>query len=262
LFVLLSGIFLSCEKKDSSVIDSIGSAPKLSASSLSVSTVNTDTMNIGPVRNPEDVLTISINAYTRVVPGTLTPVSSVQYTFRNGNGSSILAAGSLLDDGNPPDTQRNDSLYSGRLTFQIVRSTVGVVRVELFAEDASGYKSNSAILPLEIVRSNQPPVLSNLVAPDTVHTSSQSTFLVTVRATDPDGQADIRSVTRTTPSNLVLPLNDAGQNGDGVPGDGIFSETVLLSPPPPTGPYDFRFQAHDRSNVGSNVIIHRIIVLP
>ncbi len=218
-------------------------------------------MNIGPVRNPDDVLTISLNAYARVVPGTLTPVSSVQHIFRNGNGSRILTAGSLLDDGNPPDTQLNDSLFSARVTFQTVRSTVGVMLLELFADDASGYRSNSAILPLEIVRSNQPPVLSNLVAPDTVHTSSQSTFLVTVRATDPDGQADIRSVTRTTPSSLVLQLNDAGQNGDQVPGDGIFSETVALSAATPAGPYDFRFQALDRSNAGSNVLIHRTVVL-
>ncbi|MBF8248409.1 MAG: hypothetical protein HW374_1209, partial [Bacteroidetes bacterium] len=210
----------------------------------------------------------------RVVPGTLTPVSSVQYIFRNGSGSSILAAGSLLDDGNPPDTQRNDSLYSGRLTFQIVRSTVGVMLVELFAEDGSGYMSNSAILFLRIVRLNRAPILSNLVAPDTVKLASQDQLLqLRVTANDSDGVSDIRRVSFSSfrpngnPSsgNPFLMFDDGqvnGTSGDLVLGDQVYSLRILLPATTEPGTYRFEFQALDLSSVVSNVIIHRIVVLP
>jgi hypothetical protein len=135
-------------------------------------------------------------------------------------------------------------------------------RVEFYAEGNGGFFSNTSIQPLQIVRRNRPPVLSDLRAPDTVRTSAQSSFLITVRASDPDGLDDIRTVTRTTPSGLVVQLNDRGVNGDAVAGDGIFTETVSLSPPPAPGVYEFRFQAFDRLNAGSNIIVHSVTVVP
>jgi len=231
-------------------------------------------MNIGPVRNPEDMLTISVNAYTRVAPGTLTPISSVQYIFRNGNGSSILAAGRLLDDGNPPDAQINDSLYSGKVTFQIVRSTVGLFPVELFAQDAAGFRSNTSILSVRIVRLNRGPILSNLVAPDTVKLSSGDQLIqLRVTANDSDGVADIRRVSFNSykpdgsPSsgNPFQMLDDGptgGTSGDLQAGDQIYSLKILLPASTPPGGYRFEFQALDRSNLNSNVIVHQILVSP
>ena len=254
-------LFLSCEKKDSAVIDSIGASPVLSNATLAPDSVNTDSLSVGPIKLPEDVLTINSNVIVKVVsvngPG---DIKSVEFDLKSIKGTSIVATGFLVDDGNPPDAAKGDNLYSAKISFQIVRSDVGSLPVELFAESHLGYRSSSVILPLSITRSNKPPELSNLQAPDTVHTSTQTSFVVTVRASDPDGLADIRSVTRTTPSGLVLQLNDVGTNGDQFAGDGIFSETVSLAPAPPLGNYDFKFQAFDQLNFGSNIITKRIIV--
>lgn len=271
--LLLSGILSSCEKKDSSVIDSIGSAPKLSASSLSISTINTDTINIGPTRNPDDVLPISVNAFTIVVSGGVTPVSSVQFIARDEKGSNVLATGTLADDGNPPDSQINDSLYSGKVTFQILRSTVGVFPVELFAQDAAGFRSNSSILSVRIVRLNRAPVLSDLVAPDTVKLSSGDQLLqLRVTAKDSDGVADIRRVSFNSfkpdgspssqnPFQMFDDGQTGGTSGDILAGDQIYSLKILLPAITEPGIYRFEFQALDLSNVGSNVIIHQILIV-
>jgi hypothetical protein len=160
-----------------------------------------------------------------------------------------------------PDQLKGDGIYSGRASFQIKRVDVGTYLIEVSAQDPKGFSSNTLIVPLEVIRTNRPPVLSDLQAPDTVNTSVVSQFLITVNALDPDGLADIKSVTRTTPSGLVFTLNDQGVNGDVRAGDGTFSETVAVNDPsPPPGDYLFKFQAFDRSNEGSNVIIHRVTV--
>ncbi len=61
-FIFLSG----CEKQYDTVVDSVGTAPILSDASFSLSIVNTDTINIGTVRNPDDQLTIRGVALVKV----------------------------------------------------------------------------------------------------------------------------------------------------------------------------------------------------
>lgn len=261
-FLLLLSLCLGCERKDPAVIDSIGSAPFLFNSAVSPATINTDTINIGSIRLPEDLLTMSIVVTTGVLTPGPTAIARVMYAVRREGASENLSSGEMFDNGVFPDAARNDTLYSAQATFQIVRSTVGRLIVEIHAEDIAGYQSNKSLLPVLIIRANQAPVLSNLQAPDTVQPSIQDAFIVTVKAIDPDGLADIRSVTRTTPSGNVWQLNDAGLNGDQTPNDGIFTERVSLNPPPQPGDYIFRFQAFDRSNAGSNIISHRVTVKP
>ncbi len=70
----------------------------------------------------------------------------------------------------------------------------------------SGYKSNTLILPLQIVRLNHPPIISDLVAPDTINLSTTTTFNESLKVLDPDGQDDIKSVLRFTPSGKILQL--------------------------------------------------------
>lgn len=253
---------VSCEKRDSTVIDSIGFVLTLSSVVIDPSIINTDTINIGPERKPEDNLTLRVKTYAIFARGTdLDRIKTVNATLFSEMKPSVIATAELQDDGSGVDSTKGDGIFSGWINFSLKRSESGNYRVEVYAEGSGGFKSTAVIQLLRILRLNHPPVLSDLRAPDTVRTSVQSSFLITVRASDPDGLADIRSVTRTTPSNLVLQLNDAGVNGDAVAGDGIFSELVSLSPPPAPGSYQFRFQAFDRSNAGSNIILHTITVV-
>lgn len=252
----------SCEKQDSAVIDSIGFVPILSSVVINPSSINTDTINVGPERKPEDNLPLSVKTYAILASGAgVKQVKAVNARLLREPGLSAIASVELLDDGSGVDSTKGDGVFSGWINFSIKRSEVGNYRVEVSAEGSGGFTSTAIIQTLQILRLNRPPVLSDLRAPDTVRTSMQTSFLITVRASDPDGLDDIRSVTRTTPSNLVLQLNDSGVNGDAVAGDGIFSELVSLSPPPAPGSYQFRFQAFDRSNAGSNVLLHTITVV-
>lgn len=253
----------SCETKDSAVIDSTGVSPFLSSAFIVPATINTDTVNIGTDPKPDDALLLSVKAYAIVgMAGSLPSQIAVRARLLKETGSSPLTTVELRDDGVGVDSTKSDGTFSGIVRFSIRRSEVGMYRVEFYAEGNGGFFSNTSIQPLQIVRRNRPPVLSDLRAPDTVRTSAQSSFLITVRASDPDGLDDIRTVTRTTPSGLVVQLNDRGVNGDAVAGDGIFTETVSLSPPPAPGVYEFRFQAFDRLNAGSNIIVHSVTVVP
>ena len=102
------------------------------------------------------------------------------------------------------------------------------------------------------MRMNHPPVISDLIAPDTINLSTTTIFTESVKVIDPDGQEDIMSVLRLTPSGKVFQLHAIN--------DTTYSEEVSLNSPPALGPYVFRFCAVDRSNDTSNVITKTIVI--
>ena len=259
---LVAALFFSCEKKSDTIVDSAGTPPFIATGSISPSVVLTDTMNVGSEQSSLDILSISVAATARVKHQSGTAaISSVQATAIAQDGSSILASMQMKDNGVAPDVTAGDSIYSARVAIQIQRSTVGQLSLEISAASGS-YSSNSLLLPLTIVRLNHAPVLSNLQAPDTVRKSVTSSFLFTVKATDADGQSDIVSVTRTTPSGLVLFLNDQGLNGDATAADSIYTETVSVDAATPEGNYLFKFTARDKLNAKSNVLEKTVTIRP
>jgi hypothetical protein len=254
---------LSCEGTHSEIIDTLGIPPQITGATLNPSTVNSDTINIAPERKPEDILPYSIVVSATIIhPLGKDHIIEPSVTFGRSSRTLDISTTNLRDDGIFPDLSPGDSVFAGQLQFNLMRSEIGSFYAEASALDAEGYVSNTIRVPFTLLRLNQPPTLSNLLAPDTVFLSGQSSFLITVQATDPDGLSDILSVTRTTPSNLVLFLNDNGTNGDLTSGDGVFAETVSLSPPPQVGSYAFIFKATDRSNATSQVINKTIVVEP
>lgn len=138
--------------------------------------------------------------------------------------------------------------------------------------DVKGFASNTVMVPVQIIRTNQPPLLSDLQAPDTVRLASQDQLLeLRVRASDPNGLDDIQRVVfnsfrpdgSASTGNPFQMFDDGDSNhGDARRGDGIFSLKIILPASTQTGTYRFEFQAFDKSNEGSNVIIHRITVKP
>ena len=141
----------------------------------------------------------------------------------------------------------------GTSNFKYNESVVGTFSVNLWSESTAGYNSNTIILPLQIIRLNHPPVISNLIAPDTINIATTTTFNESLKVLDPDGQDDIKSVLKFTPSGKILQLHAIN--------DSIYGEQVSLNPPPSIGPYLFRFCAIDRSNDTSNVITKTIVII-
>lgn len=248
-FISLSG----CEKKYDTVVNSSGSAPIVSDATSSLTIINTDTMSIGIQREANDVLTIKGIVTIKVahLEGKK-EISAVKYSVMVEGSSYLLGTGLLNDEGILPDQIADDSIYSGYIQFQFERVLVGRLTVSLWSENQTGDISNTILLPLTIVRINHPPIISDLIAPDTINLATTTTFEESLKVLDPDGQGDIKSVLRFTPSGKVLSFHAVN--------DSSYEEVVSLNPPPSLGPYVFRFCAVDRSNDTSNIIIKTIVV--
>lgn len=271
LFIWIAFLFAGCEKKESSIIDSQGTPPQLTQVTLSPSQINSDTINVGSNRQPEDVLTISTTVVARIQGSSSSPTSA-HYTVSSSDSLRIVSQGTLVDDGLSPDQSKGDGLFTANASFQIRRVQVGKYVVEVYAQSPDGYRSNSLISNLVVFRGNHAPVISGLSAPDTIKLGGQSqVLLLTLRASDPDGLGDVAKVVfssfrpdgSASGGNPFAMYDDgSAMHGDEIAGDGIFSLLVSLPASTQVGTYRFEFQAFDRSNESSNVIVHRISVRP
>ena len=170
-------------------------------------------------------------------------------------------------------TRKNDSIFASDVTLTISKLETGRYRAEVYAVDKSNFKSNTVVSNLEIIRTNHPPEISDLNAPDTVYLGFETILVkMSVKATDPDGQGDIKMVyfnsfrpDGTPSSGNPFQLYDdggaSGISGDDVAGDGIYSIIIQIPPGTQKGKYRFEFQAVDRSNAKSNIIVHNFYVL-
>ncbi len=117
---------------------------------------------------------------------------------------------------------------------------------------------------------NIAPVISNLVAPDTVTIGSDTTFIfISIDVQDENGLNDIETMFFNSflpngqpSSQNPIKMFDDGSNGDLVPGDGTYSLIVILPPVGVTrGTFRWEFQAKDRGGKSSNIIIHFLEVI-
>jgi hypothetical protein len=119
---------------------------------------------------------------------------------------------------------------------------------------------------------NLPPIISNLVIPDSIAKGVFFNFSVT--ATDPNGLNDIRPEDGVffnlyRPDSTIVQaepffMHDDGDAGfgDDVAGDGIYSyrNSFLQDSTTQVGNWKFVFQARDRSGLVSNIIEHFLYV--
>lgn len=114
---------------------------------------------------------------------------------------------------------------------------------------------------------NVPPVISNLVIPDTI--ARGVSFVFTVTAIDSNGSNDIKSVyfVLYRPDSSIVEQSPFFMHDDGDPGfgdveagDGIYSFKNSFGVTAQTGNWRFIFQAKDRSSSLSNIIEHFLLV--
>ncbi len=259
-----------CEKKTGSVVDSVGHPPVLVQATVYPSSINSDTVNVGGTRNPNDILSLSATITARVSASSENPVSYVRFALKNPLLNQTISDGELIDNGADVDRTKGDSLFTGKAIFQIKRVEIGAFRVEINAEAQNGFQSNTVVVPLTVYRGNRPPALSALDAPDTLKLANQAQLLtLRIMATDPDGLSDIARVIFNSyrPDNSASSGNPfqmyddgASSHGDLAAGDGLYSLIITLPSTTQTGTYRFEFQAFDRSDEASTMVIHRITV--
>lgn len=178
----------------------------------------------------------------------------------------------LVDDSTNGDEVASDSIYSFILSSNFSHGKVRRYYLRFRAYDSAGNESRLAEKILQTYNSvNEPPVISNLVAPDTMFVPMVDVVqaLLTLDVRDPQGLSDVREVyfnsykpDNSPASGNPFQLKDDGSitSGDKTANDGTYSLRINLSYKNTKGTYRFVFEAVDYSNVKSNQIIHYIFV--
>ena len=265
-------LLTSCEKSVDTPTDVDLGKPYLHDLMAYPGSFNTDTMLVNGGTNPNDILTITFACFVNADLDAVHPAPTVRYAVRLPAEELLYKTGALRDDGVSPDASAGDGLYSGTVSFTIRRVEIGRFEVAVDAYYEGGTPSNMVSQGITVARSSRPPVVSSLSAPDTVAAPGPgqvTLLLMTLDASDPDGQADLREVffrNLDSPSDTTRKfflLDDGhihGLSGDTTANDGTYSIIVQLPYGTPAGTSRFLFGATDFSGLSSNTILHPITI--
>ena len=259
LFVLLPIILIGgCEKDFNSLVDSKSSPYQVTSASSSQDSV---------YYTLDSVITISLKLNSSEnVSGVYCDIYSSD--SKKLNSSAIK----LYDDGdaaNHGDTTLNDNQYS--IKFNLKQSyPIGNYRIDYFVTDINESIQKVAVSQFYYHngQTNAAPIISNLVAPDTVvAVDPKAVIFLSIKVKDGNGLNDIKTVSflsHKPDGNVSGPIqmyDDGGSvSGDQVAGDGIYSVLIEVTPDNQKGTYRFEFQAQDRSDALSNIINHNVVV--
>ncbi|MFQ5751735.1 MAG: choice-of-anchor X domain-containing protein [bacterium] len=205
----------------------------------------------------------------------LADIQKVVYQFFPPAHPNPTKEDTLNDSGESGDVVAGDGIYSATLSSDLFKEASDYF-LRLEAQDKSGNVSLAKVVTIRgIFLRPRAPVISNVVAPDTVkiHPTQVTEILVTVDVMDPQGLSDLAFVRFRSflpdgkeASQSPFNLSDDGLNGDVVRGDGTYSLTIFLPsadavPPVQRGDFRFVFQAKDKSGLLSNTIEHIMTVI-
>jgi hypothetical protein len=261
--LLLIPLFLwGCSKKYDTVIDS-------GVTNYQVTNVSSFTdFNYVP-GDSSIVASISFNSVSNI--------QSVFFNLTSPDGNILNSAPvQLYDDGNETlhgDSTAGDKTYSNKYPLSM-SDLKGKYTIIYYIENSFG--KTALVAEHNFLYNNgikdAAPIVSNLVAPDTVtlNTTATTFIPISIQASDSNGLNDLEFVffnsfkpDGTPSSNNPIILFDDGSSvhGDAAAGDGIYSRIISL---PDTGvakgTYRWEFQARDRESNISNIIIHNIVV--
>ncbi len=179
----------------------------------------------------------------------------------------------LFDNGDPStgDATSGDNRFANKFPLSEFYPN-GIYNIKYYVKNADETLQQVAIGSFKYNngQENIAPVISNLVAPDTVMIGSDTTFIqITLDVEDGNGLNDVEFVwfdsylpNGNPSSQNPIAMFDDGTNGDLVPGDGTYSLIVILPPVGVTrGTFRWEFQAKDRGGKSSNIIIHFLEVI-
>lgn len=258
-FLLIPLLSLGCEKTYDNLIDT--------------STENFQVTLVSPsdsiTYNPSDSLIV-----VRIIFTNESQVNEVNFDMIASDGSKLnYSPVILLDNGNPDngDLTADDNRYANKFPMSEFYPNGNYnLKFYVIQRDGSNKQVAWSSFKYNNGQTNIVPVVSNLVAPDTVTLGTDTTFIfVSVDASDTNGLNDIETVF----FNSFLPngnpssgnpfiMYDNGTNGDITANDGTYSLIIILPPSGVTlGTYRWEFQAEDRGNKVSNLIIHYVVVI-
>jgi hypothetical protein len=262
LIIVIAVLFVSCEKKDDSVIDPVLTFPKILRASISPNVY--DTSDINGI------------AWAKVTSEE--PIQRVTVTVKNPLGVQVDVF-ELKDDGAAPDTTAGDGKYVGRINFSMPTCRlVGIYQGGFLAVNQSGLTSSIINTNFSVINShNLPPVCSNLeISPDSARITDTTIFVFKITVADPDGLCDVPNAFYDGTNPLggqltrqylfddgsccpIPPFNST--SGDEIAGDGIYTR-VLKGKPNFPGYYVYHLKSIDNSGAESNILSDSIYVYP
>ena len=265
--VLIATTFLSCDKIPDGIVD-----------------VTTVDYKIQEITAPAAFIYSSTDStiITSVKLTNLETISNVWCKVTSLDGAITIKSQVLMyDDGNVSlhgDQNKSDGIYSTK--FVMGKFTpVGKYQIEYFIEDKINHspdnlkKIGTHIFHFSPGQINLPPVISNLVIPNSANRNNGTDwFVFTIKVEDPNGLTDIQEMyfklyrpdgTLSAPAGQTYRLmvdNGNANFGDATAGDGTFSYRSYFDLTAQTGEWRYEFQAKDRNGNLSNVIKHSMTV--
>lgn len=252
-------VFYSCEKKSDNIIDPTLIAPTVSNPSKSKDTVYTNS----------DTRVINFITSVRVQQGGDDAISSVVCSLLDPSGN-LVTNFNMSDNGSSPDTTGGNGVYTSLVNYTVSNClTVGNYSLQYLATSQSGLTSNLIVVTLPVYYSNNvAPIMSFVYAPDTVvkPTSGVNLFHISVKASDANGQCDLKTVFFNSfkPNGEPAGGNpfrmyddgDLAVHGDSIAGDGRYSLVIGINSSPETqiGTYQFNYQATDNTGLNSAIL--------
>jgi hypothetical protein len=251
IFTFLVITHTGCETDSAGVIDPSHNTPFIQNFTLSPERINTDTILVNGTLEPDDSLSIVWKIDAEVeLRGADRP--HLYYQLRDQNAASPVKEGVLKEIDNSPGS----AIVEANMEFRTTRATVGTFSVTIYAETETGLLSNTMTRYSTVFRSNQPPVILEVTAPDTINTAvigGGISIVMTAYVDDPDGVEDVTRVQtmNTQPDGMkVGPFLLERKE------PGIFSISFNITPDAKKGTHRFEFVAFDRFSEESEVYIH------
>ncbi len=263
LFALII-IFPSCENSKFDSFDINLNPPFLIEAKLDKYHIDSDTIFVNGQFSQNDTITITNKIEIKITDKDGLPdISFVRFVLRSPDNRDIFSK-EAFDDGANGDLVAKDGIFTSKFSFKVPRILTGAFTIESSSEDKSRLKSNSLITSFLISRLSQTPVISELIAPDsiTLPLSGSKIIPMSITARDPNGQGDIkevyfRSLDSSDPLRKFFLLDNGNPaNGDSIAGDGIYSIKIELPSSMTPKPYRFEFEAQDFTGLLSNKILH------
>lgn len=191
-------------------------------------------------------------------------ISAVKFILTEDKMNQIVYSDTMHDDGLNGDIIINDNTYHTNIPHDFTdKAGYYIVNISIsdFLGDTLFFACCDTIFAVKGVI-NTPPSISNPVIPDTLNMETIKDVIFSVKADDPDGQADIDSVFiwiyppfKASPC-YTKKLTDNGLSGDTAPGDSIYTfradmSSILGS----AGVNTVRFQAVDKGGAESAPLV-------
>ena len=270
LIALLSvTVFQSCENLSNTSTESERYTPYILSESISPLQFNTTLLQSS---NGNVQLSFDLSMVEFLNGSDAKKIERFQYEIINTNDSYLNFSGNIENTTSSP-ADANNIRHNGKISIEIKDSDIGNYLLRIYGTNSETNNSNSILANFIVIRENNPPVIEQVTAPDTLTVDAdtppqtQIPVLISAKVFDKQGTADISRVYFNSYRPDGSPANgnpfnmfDDGTNGDLTANDGIYSLRIYITPENLKGTYRFDFYALDRSNLRSEVYQHFMVV--